>query len=447
MDLNLLFSVLEDIRDTSSRTEKEELLHEILASPNKEVFEDLVKFVFNPYRRLQVKVTSAMVDRSASFGTPKEDVEIWRDFLVLLNRLESGELVGKAARTEICSFLSSVDFGMVEWFAMFLNKNFKIGVGKSTIDKLFPGAIPRFGVQLCKKYKGGDLPYPHIIQPKMDGARGVVGRFDSESLVAMSRNGKPFYNVEEILEILLALEEIYGEPYVFDGEFYAEAWNDSVSILRSSKKAPTSLERLKYYIFDAIPLREWVSGKPTETPLFERDALLQVAVQSLGSDKLVHVPHRLAAASGEIVGITQDYVKEGWEGSVIKDPKSPYAYDRNEAWQKFKFVKDVDAKVVDAKLGWLHKYDGSVIDDDDPRASDLDENSWDPVVRSLIVDPGNGVRTSVGSGLKRPHKYGFLESLENGELVGQTVEVRFQEYTPDGKLLFPRFVRLREDKP
>jgi len=446
MDLHVLFGNLEDIRDTSSRTEKEELIQEILDGPNAQAFADITKFVFNPFRRLNVKVTSAMVDDSTQVTPPREDHgEIWTDFLNLLSRLEGDDLSGKSARTEICSFLSSVDFDMVEWFAMFLNKKLKIGVGSSTFDKFFPGAVPRFGVQLCKKYKGGDYKYPYMIQPKMDGARGVVGRFTDGNLVALSRNGLPFYNVEAILEVLADLEDLFGEPYVFDGEFFAEAWADSVSTLRRSKSKPVGLENLKYYVFDAVPLRSWLSGEVYAVPLFERDYVLQLATQTLGSDKVLHVPHRVAMTEMEVQHITGVYVEEGWEGSVIKDPNSYYEYSRSDSWVKHKFVKDVDAEVVDATLGWLNRTSGSIIDDDDPRASDLDSD-WDRVVRALIVDPGNGIRTRCGSGMTREQRYEFLGTFQSGVLVGSIAEVRFQDYTPDGKLLFPRFVRLREDK-
>jgi len=444
MDLNVLFSDLEDTRDTSSRTEKEEILGSIVKGPNGSAFKDLVSFIFNPYRKLKVKVTSSMVDDATDFSQACEDHErLWRDFLALIERLESGQATGNAAREAIRSFLLDCDPEMVEWFAMILNKKLKIGVGKSTIDKFYADLVPRFGVQLCSKYRQEVLPHSYMVQPKMDGARGVCGRFVEGRMVALSRNGKPFYNVDEILRQLSQLEEFYDEPHVFDGEFYAGNWADSISIVRSEKAVDTS--KLKFYIFDAIPLACWVAGKVYEEPLRDRDLALQAAVDVLQSPQIVHVPHQLAADPESITALTSRYVAEGWEGAVLKDPESCYQYERTNTWMKFKFVKDVDAVVVGAELGWLDTVTGSIIGEHDPRASDMG-GEWSPVVRSLVVDPGNGIRTNVGSGLERDDRFAFYELNELGGLVGLTVEVHFQSFTPDGKLLFPRFIRLRDDK-
>jgi hypothetical protein len=444
MDLNVLFSDLEDIRDTSSRTEKEEILASIVKGPNATAFKDLVSFIFNPYRKLKVKVTLSMVDAATDYSHVCEDHErLWRDFLALIEQLESGHATGNAAREVIRSFLTSCDPEMVEWFAMILNKKLKVGVGKSTIDKFYSDLVPRFGVQLCTKYKQEVLPYLYMVQPKLDGARGVCGRFTNGKMIALSRNGKPFYNVDAILDQLTKLEEFYGRPQVFDGEFYAGSWADSISIVRSEKGADPS--KLKFYIFDAVPFVDWIAGKTCEISLYERDSNLYHAVEVLQAPEIIHVPHQLAADPARIRAITTDYVAEGWEGSVIKDPESFYQYERSDAWMKFKFVQEVDATIVGVDLGWMDTLTGSIIGEKDPRASSMG-GLWSPVVRSLVIDPGTGILTNVGSGLEHEDRLAFYELNELGGLVGQVVEVHFQNYTPDGKLLFPRFIRLRDDK-
>jgi hypothetical protein len=444
IDLSAMLEQFEDIRDESSRTEKEEILRDILDSPNAEVFKQLAVFIFNPYRKLNVRVTSDMLEDGEADSAPLvHHSDMWRDFLALIERLESGSVTGNSARAEICSFIAKLELGMGEWFAMFLNKELKIGIGRSTIEKLLPGAIPRFGVQLCSKYDGETFAYPHMVQPKMDGARGVCGRFDDGKFIALSRNGKPFFNVGHILAQLEQLERMYDEPQVFDGEFFAGKWANSISIVRSQKKVDAS--SMRFYVFDAIPLRQWVTGRTYEVPLQDRDLSLQVALQSLELDRLEAVPHKLAANPSTILAITSQYVDEGWEGSVLKDPRSLYAYDRTDSWKKYKFVKDVDATIVDAELGWLDEATGSVICGDDPRALDMGAH-WAPIIRALVVDPGNGILTNVGSGMERSQRYEFLKLHEVGVLVGLIAEVHFQDYTPDGKLLFPRFIRMREDK-
>jgi len=441
MDLNSLFCSLSDIRDTSSRNEKEGIIQEILLSENKDVFTYLVKFIFNPYRKLNVKVTSSMIDNLDPPESIPSDDEVWCKFTSLLDKLESGDLSGGKARRELSKFLSNNDFEYAEWFAMFFNKNWKIGVGRPTIEKFLPEFSPRFEVQLCSKYSGFDFHHPYYVQPKLDGLRGVAGRFPGkDGRVILTRNGKPTFNTELILESLDLLNNSFREEMVFDGELYAGSWERSISICRRSKSAAVNPEDLKYYVFDAIPLSEWVAGK-CSSPLSQRVLSLETAFSHISCPCLVNVPLKVGSCESEVHKITCDYVEDGWEGSVLKDPNSLYTYDRSESWLKYKFVKEVDAKVVGVKLGCHDQVTNNIVDEDDSRGL-----GWNLVVRALIVDPGNGELTRVGSGLELNDRYNFYSLHMKEELVGKIVEVHFQDFTPDGKLLFPRYKRLREDK-
>jgi len=448
MNLYILVDALEDIRDSSSRNEKEEILADILESPNATAFRDLCAFIYNPYRRLNVKVTSSILDRAdhvSSVPTNTHDM-IWDLFLQTLELLESGSISGNDARDQIVDVLSLLDYDLAEWFALFFNKKLKIGVGRSTIEKLIPDVAPKFSVQLCKKYKQQPLVRLYMVQPKVNGLRGIVGCFDG-TWQALSRNGRPLYNVDHILKDAERLSNILSgdstTSFVFDGEFYAGSWEDSMSILKRSKRGHSNSSSLRYHVFDVIPLHQWVRGA-CDKVLYERDAILNGAVSVLKSSNILYLPCELSQDHEEIVKITSRYVREGWEGSVLKDPRSFYNYDRDDTWIKFKFFEEEDVHIVGVKLGYHNSSTGNIIDDEDPQASSLNP-AWSPVVRSLIIDH-DGVETSVGSGLELSQRYEFYSLHQKGGLVGRVAEVEYQEVTPDGKLLFPRFKRLRDDK-
>jgi len=442
-DLNFLAFLLEEIRDTSSRSDKEDLLNDILNDELGPHFVKLLSFVIDPYRKLNIRVTASMLTEASDYVEESDHEAVWSEFFSLLAQLETSQLSGNRARNKVVEFLRKLHPMTAEWFAQFLNKKLKIGVGRATIEKLIPGIAKRFSVQLCGKYDGSELSHDYYVQPKMDGARGVCAKFTNSKFIALSRNGKPFYNVSTVLSDLEQLESMYDEPMVFDGEFYCGSWNATLSLIRSEK--PKSEESLRYYVFDAIPLSYWQSAKVYPYSLTDRDAMLSVAVDSLPLPSIVKVPSILARSFKSISDTTILYVSQGWEGSVLKDPFSLYTYDRSSSWLKYKFFKEVDATIVDVELGYLDEQTGSIMNDKDPRSLDAQSDRWVPVVRSLVVDPGSGILTNVGSGLDQLDRYRFLSMYESGALLGQLVEVRYQDVTPDGKLLFPRFVRLREE--
>jgi ATP-dependent DNA ligase len=449
LSLSALFDTFEEIRETSSRLEKEALLRDLLRSKNAEIFHDIVKWVYDPYRRTRIKVSGAMADRALSLDNEQfeSDQEEWSRFLFLLNAFEIGDVSGKAAREKVVEFLSRVYLEHVEWYVLLFNKKLKIGVGRETIESLLPGEVPRFRVKLCTKYSADHLRGTYLVQPKYDGIRGVCGRFLSLEMVALSRNGRPLFNAEPILEDLETLEDFYDRAMVFDGEFFAGNWETTLSNLktRSAHKVVDTRD-LKFFVFDAVPLDLWETGSLLEHPCWRRCRELEEAVNTLASPRVIRVPSEIVSSHEDVLALTHKYVAEGYEGSVLKHAESSYDYDRNAFWMKFKFVQEVDARIVGVKLGLHDPSTNEIVDEDDPRAGSLQQRGAIPVVRALVVDHGRGTSTSVGSGLTIQDRYALYQRFAEGRLDGLTVEVHYQSETSDGKLLFPRYRRLREDK-
>lgn len=445
MSIAFLLDKLDDIKDTSSRLDKEELIDEILSSSSSHQFSRLVSFIYDPYRRLGVKVTSSMVDSShelsCDLGASTDD-KVWSHFWSILESMESGELTGKSARTAIVDFLAKLYPDHIEWFSQFFNKKLKAGIGRRTLEKFLGSDFaPKFDVQLCRTYDCSDLCKPYLIQPKLDGLRGVVSRFPNFNgeMVALSRNGKQLHNVGHIVAQLSSLESSIGYPCVFDGEFYADNWEVSMGILSRSTRSHDKLDSLKYHVFDVLPLVEWVSSSFTES-LARRYSKLTSAEKH---SSVIVVPSVTARLYSDIESITGEYLESGWEGAILKDPDSMYSFDRSASWLKHKDVKEVDAEIVGVKLGLHDSRSNVILQEGDPA---WHSSPGKHVVRAIVVDPGTGVLTSVGSGLKLKDRYDFLELHEKGGLLGRVAEIVYQNATPDGKLRFPRLKRMRDDK-
>jgi ATP-dependent DNA ligase len=62
---------------------------------------------------------------------------------------------------------------------------------------------------------------------------------------------------------------------------------------------------------------------------------------------------------------------------------------------------------------------------------------------AFVVDH-QGVKVQVGSGLSDEIRSEIWDNKE--KYIGRTIEIRYQEITPDGSLRFPTFVCFRNDR-
>lgn len=447
MNLETLFSDFDELRLTSSRTDKSTILDAILDSENATLLKTISEFVFDPYRKVYVKVTEDVLDHADPdfiFDTIDSDEEIWGHFSLLLRKLEQRSITGNEARRQVASFLASVADDYREWFIAILNKDLKIGVGRALIEQHIPDVAPKFDVQLCPSKQWDGLTIPDggfFVSPKIDGIRGIIGPFgDNDSYVSLSRKGLPLYNTEHIVEELAGFAQTFFRRNdvwpVFDGEFYTHGWELSSSITSTQSKHPEAT-RLQYHVFDFITMPEWIRGQ-CKAELHFRNKILG-NVLTYASDSIVVVPSLLSLDAEEIQFISSSYVDDGYEGSVLKGAHSLYEFKRSKAWLKFKPFHDDDLLIVGLECGWMDS-NNNFYDENDPR---VDTSSATKIVKSLIVERG-GVRTNVGSGLSRDQRVQFAQ--QRNLLLGKIATVRYQRVSNDGALIFPRLKGIRTDK-
>ena len=124
----------------------------------------------------------------------------------------------------------------------------------------------------------------------------------------------------------------------------------------------------------------------------------------------------------EIKSIHDTYISEGYEGAMIKDTEAPYKFGRGYEVMKMKEFLDADLTIKSLAEG-TGKHSGKL--------------------GSVTVD-FNGVEVSIGSGFSDDLRDSIWADKDS--FVGRTIEVRYQEVTPDGSLRFPTFVCFRRDR-
>jgi ATP-dependent DNA ligase len=184
-------------------------------------------------------------------------------------------------------------------------------------------------------------------------------------------------------------------------------------------------------VFD-IPM--WEDHDIQSYSLADRKALLE----NLDLDNNVHL-HTIPVHKDVEVGearesLLQDYLMEGYEGIVLKDPSSSYRTPR--AWLKLKDEVSLDVQIV----GWEKGRMGG---------------KWEESLGALlcaVVDGRNGELTDVcdvmpGDDDARKRLYDELHEMTEEQIIAERriVEIKGQCWTPDGKIRHPRIVRWRPD--
>jgi DNA ligase D-like protein (predicted ligase) len=281
-----------------------------------------------------------------------------------------------------------------------------------------------------------------LFEPKLDGERCLVLRRGGE-VQLFSRNWKRLNATYP--ELVAAFDHQTTAHFMTDGEIVAlEAGITSFAKLqqRMQVEHPTAdlLRQVPVflYLFDLLYLDQYDTR---QVPLRHRKQVLRQAFAFGGA--LRFTTHR--EREGE--AYYREACRRGWEGIIAKDGDSPYVSGRTRNWLKIKCVKEQEFVIG----GYT-----------DPRGARIGFGAlllgyYDRGKLVYAGKVGTGFDTATLQRLA-----GQLARLETAtspfavddlprhgvhwvkpKLVAQ---IRFTEWTPDGKLRHPRFLGLRDDK-
>mgnify|MGYP003653607284 FL=1 len=299
-----------------------------------------------------------------------------------------------------------------------LKKRFSIGLATKSVNKVFHELIETFEVQLAEKMTEKvmkKLPDAIRIEPKLDGIRCLAVVIDS-SCEIFARSGKQIINFDSTIGA-----ELSSLPDgVYDGEIMDE---DFVALMRQvHRKEGADVSKSYLALFDCVSLSEWETRSGHQL-LRDRRTNLEKCFFQKDFKYLKLVDQESIEKSEAVIDqYHQEYVKNGYEGAMVKNPDLPYSFGRSDAVIKVKSFFDVDLMVIDFKEG-TGRHSGKL--------------------GSILVD-FNGVEVNVGSGFDDDMRAQVWDNRH--EYLGMTAEVRYQEITPDGSLRFPTFVCWRTDK-
>ena len=415
--LQELCHILEEISNTKGINAKRAMLKEADCG----LLRSLLVLGFDPYITFGVQLNEAEVLELPVTAVNCRATE----FNVLTKNLSTRVLTGNAARIETERVIGDPDPTVRKWMLRIINKNMKMGVSNTSINKDFPNLLRDFKVQLAKAITDERLDNNWTISRKYDGFRCFMIFEKGKCTKTISRNGRELFNVSHIVEELEEHFKGRALNFVLDGELMGDSWNDTASAARASKSDRE--QKMFLHLIDLIPYKEWVVRKG-ELKLIDRlDIIDKLFPKEM--TYLKKIENVVINSTEEAWEYAKKYLDEGYEGAVVKDLNSVYAFDRSDDWLKLKFTDTVDLKVCGVTEG----------------RGDF-EGMLGALICKLDNSKSNGSKKTIniGGGFKKQQRIDLWAIKD--QLIDKTVEVKYQSMTPDGSYLFPVFKKFREDK-
>ena len=297
-----------------------------------------------------------------------------------------------------------------------------------------------------------------LFELKLDGYRLLACKSRGEALL-LTRNGNDY--TEVFPEVTKAVKALPVDSCIIDGEVVVldNTGKPSFSLLqqRGSISSPVDVRRAAvelpaaFFVFDMLAFEDF---DVRALPLSRRKQLLTEMIPKLGAVRyLDHIEREGDAFLAQVA-------KLGLEGIIAKKADSPYRGGRSAQWLKIKAERTDDFVIVGfteprgnrTGLGALQLadyVDGHLVyagragtGFNDGQLAQL-RDMLDPLVRRDA--PCYGPVLTPGAKPLPSEQIPETRTTTWTEPV-YVCEVRFREWTPDGVLRHPAFLRMRSDK-
>lgn len=415
----MIFDTLVRLSLTQSQTEKLRLLRR---HKNNELFKQLLQYTYDPFKIYHLKfdmLGDHHTQKKMSITTFEICAPMMFKFLDYLSSKPGATLLDREEALRFAKNHGNIILKVI-------NKSLNCNISATTINKVWPGLIPQFKVQLAKEADIQYIQFPVIVQKKYDGVRMLAIKGEKD-VHLYTRNGKRINYPFLARELAICMQ-----PFtVLDGELCDSMGRRTKisGLVNSAIKGGAITEEqhtkndIFYFVFDWLPLKDFNEAY-CAIPYIERASKIPLFALST----IFKVPLIYAKTASEVQTIYDAEIKKGGEGLVLKQDYHKYDFKRSTAWGKLKEIKTADLRCVNTIEG-TGKYEGLI----------------GALTCTGIVE-GKQVTVNVGSGLTDADR-----QLPTTDYLGYTIEIKYNSLIRDSKtgqwsLFLPRYVATRFDK-
>lgn len=412
-------AVLELLEHTPGKNDKVQ----ILKDHKSDELSELLHAAFDFNRKFHIKKFNAVCELTLDELALNHRKH--HEFMEVLDLLQKRELTGNAAIQHVEWFFSACSEAQIKWYSRVLRKDLQAGFSESTANKA-GYKIPKFEVMLAKDGKNSKATQKLVnasgfLSPKLDGYRCLAIK-DFDEVKLYSRNGKEYTNFPTVVE---SIKKLPMDQIVLDGEIMSDDFQSMQRTAFASKRG-TSVGDVSYHIFDMIQYSEWASDNFTSPAhkRFEDKAGLHSIIDKLAIDNLSIVTHVFTDSYEQALEYEAQCIEDGYEGAMFLPYDCVYYKGRkSNKLIKFKTMLSMECEIIGLTEG-INKYEG--------------------MLGALKLKQENGASCDCGSGFNDEQRKEFWNNPQ--QVIGRTIEVKYQELTPDGIMRFPIFMRFRDDK-
>jgi ATP-dependent DNA ligase len=181
-------------------------------------------------------------------------------------------------------------------------------------------------------FKGGVL-----VSPKLDGMRCMASGTE-----LWSRGGKPIETMTHIQNAIRELRNGTDFQAILDGELYyhdkaSENFQEIISACKKYRKGVS--EQVEYWVYDIVD---------EKMTALQRFLYYSEHIKKAGGGILRLVPQHLVYSIEEVYAYHEQFLEQGYEGTMVKNAQSYYRQDaRSSDLLKLKDFQDAEYKVLD----------------------------------------------------------------------------------------------------